>query len=1119
MKEGAKELKYAQKVQIHNYYVALKQFFEITGGSHDRSMTSRAQKARSKLLKLSSSQFFELSTDVSDELQRRIDESQPQHDYLVPNESFHAKRNQARQKLANLSNARFNDLVDDILFEIRRRGFDTLPEPEEADYQEFPNADTGEDFNLNDKAEVSSPALHVLDSKPSPIVPSGINNKSVEELPEDENSALNATLQTSTVIPKTASIDWSSDEEDHKSEADENGFASEDNDIIKIDRASSLNQSPVIIPDETQSPPQPKTSSPVGNRSPISIDDHFTFSERPLSQSSEARTPLAQTAATTAMAASAGLSPLTNNKNKMGSLSQSVERNKDRDIELLVLEGNKLDSTITNLEREKSELLNQLDELKTNNQRLTEEVLQLKQNADQSSTTKALDSNFQKGMSEMTTQLNQLSIENEELKQEKLELQLQLKNVQSPVKSIDNKSEKDAAYWKSKYEDTFAENPVRTSSSSMAPISNKQLFPETSIIPSNLIDDLDSKLSQILSLIVSPEPPVLFLFENIASISEYCSKILTLVHSPDTKTMRLVLENTISHAITSVRYFSSYKTPLSRVILENSVSEISFAIYDLVKTVNGGSNNDEIFTSNKSGDQLDSPLGLSTQSRQTSNNFANGLHDGSVLDKPSLLPSRVDSVEMSPVKPLKITQKKSTDDASSRPVSVRKPSGTGLFTAMLNGGMKKDNASKKSKNILQLELPLDNNSKSDSNAPIIERRELKTIDAIKSASASNSLPPTSPLAKKSSAVVPSDFKDPNPFELSSPEKGKLLQNINSDIYNSNDEETESESIEEEDDGNSTYEVLRQTMKQKHLQEENGTNEEKKLKGIFSPVVHPQPIEVSTEDVDLNEKSFNFESEENARSESESVPSITVNKKDVKLVPIPAVTPTLKQKEPSPSPTAELVISPLRPIVTASDNSKVNDDQKTVDANERESETKEIAEQSETGETDDDIEFDVDAFDIENPDNSLSDLLLYLEYQTMDVINTIQSLLSSIKLPKSTAGELRTESNAINQVIRQMVEATSVSMNQSRNSQLKEHGSWVVQSLDDCRRRMTILCHLKPDGIVVAHEGDEELADKHFKQRLAGIAFDVAKCTKELVKTVEEASLKTNIEYLNAKLSK
>lgn len=158
-------------------------------------------------------------------------------------------------------------------------------------------------------------------------------------------------------------------------------------------------------------------------------------------------------------------------------------------------------------------------------------------------------------------------------------------------------------------------------------------------------------------------------------------------------------------------------------------------------------------------------------------------------------------------------------------------------------------------------------------------------------------------------------------------------------------------------------------------------------------------------------------------------------------------------------------------------------------------------------------FNVDLFDIDDPDNTLTQVLLYLEHQTVEVINTIQSLLSAIKRPNATRGELREKSKAITIVISQMTEATNTSMNQTRNAQLKEHGSWVVRSLEDCYHRMDNLC--KPTTDVL----DSSFADKNFKQRLAGISFDIAKCTKELVKTVEEASLKEDIEHLSARINR
>lgn len=157
-------------------------------------------------------------------------------------------------------------------------------------------------------------------------------------------------------------------------------------------------------------------------------------------------------------------------------------------------------------------------------------------------------------------------------------------------------------------------------------------------------------------------------------------------------------------------------------------------------------------------------------------------------------------------------------------------------------------------------------------------------------------------------------------------------------------------------------------------------------------------------------------------------------------------------------------------------------------------------------------FNFDLFDIDDPDNTVTQVLLYLEHQTVQVISTIQDLLSAIKRPDATKGVLRENSGAISEVIKQMTEATNTSMNQTRNYQLREHGSWVVKSLEDCNHRMTALCKQKKES------DDLEFADRHFKQRLAGISFDIAKSTKELVKTVEEASLKEDIAHLDARLN-
>jgi len=67
---------------------------------------------REKLTKLSKQQFHELSTDVYDEMKRKVDckikPALEQLPFLQVRDEFHPKRNQTRQKLATLPPERFN---------------------------------------------------------------------------------------------------------------------------------------------------------------------------------------------------------------------------------------------------------------------------------------------------------------------------------------------------------------------------------------------------------------------------------------------------------------------------------------------------------------------------------------------------------------------------------------------------------------------------------------------------------------------------------------------------------------------------------------------------------------------------------------------------------------------------------------------------------------------------------------------------------------------------------------------------------------------------------------------------------------------------------------------------
>lgn len=116
---------------LGDHYVSLKRFLAAT--SKDGRAQPPPNKARDKLLRLTSVQFLELSTDVYDELQRRQQyeafRRRPPNappvvgppEYLLPEDTFHPKRNQARQKLSTLGPPRFRDLATDVFCELERR--------------------------------------------------------------------------------------------------------------------------------------------------------------------------------------------------------------------------------------------------------------------------------------------------------------------------------------------------------------------------------------------------------------------------------------------------------------------------------------------------------------------------------------------------------------------------------------------------------------------------------------------------------------------------------------------------------------------------------------------------------------------------------------------------------------------------------------------------------------------------------------------------------------------------------------------------------------------------------------------------------------------------------------
>ncbi|KAI2640914.1 hypothetical protein GGS21DRAFT_487236 [Xylaria nigripes] len=115
---------------LGEHYLAFRRYLAITSsdGRPSKAQIKPPVKARDKLLRLSSVQFFELSTDVFDELMRRQMRPPPpgaphagHPTSLPPEPNFHPKRNQARQKLSTLGSPRFRDLATDVFCELEKR--------------------------------------------------------------------------------------------------------------------------------------------------------------------------------------------------------------------------------------------------------------------------------------------------------------------------------------------------------------------------------------------------------------------------------------------------------------------------------------------------------------------------------------------------------------------------------------------------------------------------------------------------------------------------------------------------------------------------------------------------------------------------------------------------------------------------------------------------------------------------------------------------------------------------------------------------------------------------------------------------------------------------------------
>lgn len=151
------------------------------------------------------------------------------------------------------------------------------------------------------------------------------------------------------------------------------------------------------------------------------------------------------------------------------------------------------------------------------------------------------------------------------------------------------------------------------------------------------------------------------------------------------------------------------------------------------------------------------------------------------------------------------------------------------------------------------------------------------------------------------------------------------------------------------------------------------------------------------------------------------------------------------------------------------------------------------------------------FDMEDPDNTVAELQAYLEEKTAGAVDGIQNLLTGIR-DNATYGTLKPQILDITKSVDSMVEATGISMKQSKNWLLKDKGNYILDNLSDCSARLSNVY------LEIKNLDDSSTPDRSLKQRLASLSFDMAKCTKELVKTVEEVSLHYEINHIDSRLA-
>ncbi|KAG0635296.1 hypothetical protein HOY80DRAFT_1094038 [Tuber brumale] len=127
-------------------------------------------------------------------------------------------------------------------------------------------------------------------------------------------------------------------------------------------------------------------------------------------------------------------------------------------------------------------------------------------------------------------------------------------------------------------------------------------------------------------------------------------------------------------------------------------------------------------------------------------------------------------------------------------------------------------------------------------------------------------------------------------------------------------------------------------------------------------------------------------------------------------------------------------------------------------------------------------------------SNFEELRILLETQMVGIVESIRLLLASIR-DGDDMQTLRKHVGNITPVVWEVLQSTENSMQESSNGTLMEREGWIVANLSKCLQSMRAM----------SNEGEpiDGPADKEFRGRLASLAFDLVRETKELIRTLED----------------